>query len=357
MSRCRRVWEVEAARDGRITGEDRQRVERHVASCADCEREQRMLAALGQELHALKVVGADELSVRRRRHELLSQADEERLAPARPARFRRALIAASALVALGLCGWFWYGSAHPRAKAPLAGREPQTSGLLVKAAPGARFQKHVEDGRAIVDLEHGRLTLIVNRAVRDRGVLVRTPDGEIEDVGTTFTVSVQDGHTDAIQVFEGRVFVRIAGYEARMLQPGEVYRPAPRTPLPEVTPLPRVVAEDREPPHPKGRRSHAAPTGNVDRPSPDPQVAGPADEYAEAFSAFEAGEMSRAAALFFQFEARHRDDVRAEDAAYLRLVALVRAGRAHEANFAARTYLQRYPNGFRARDVERLLTQ
>jgi hypothetical protein len=47
----------------------------------------------------------------------------------------------------------------------------------------------------------------------------------------------------------------------------------------------------------------------------------------------------------------------AEDAAYLRIIALQRLGAGGETRRAAETYLQRFPTGFRRAEVERLASQ
>ncbi|HEX4354989.1 MAG TPA: hypothetical protein VHZ95_18790, partial [Polyangiales bacterium] len=44
----------------------------------------------------------------------------------------------------------------------------------------------------------------------------------------------------------------------------------------------------------------------------------------------------------------------AEDAAYLRIIALVREGRSEEARLSARHYLSNFPSGFRRPEAERV---
>jgi len=61
-----------------------------------------------------------------------------------------------------------------------------------------------------------------------------------------------------------------------------------------------------------------------------------------------------AAAHFADFGAKHPRDARAEDAAYLRVIALQRAGDVYNMKQAAREYLRRYPTGFRRAEVETL---
>ena len=49
---CPRSWEVEAARDGRLTGEARNSLELHLEQCETCAREQRIMHSLGERLRA-----------------------------------------------------------------------------------------------------------------------------------------------------------------------------------------------------------------------------------------------------------------------------------------------------------------
>jgi TolA-binding protein len=71
-------------------------------------------------------------------------------------------------------------------------------------------------------------------------------------------------------------------------------------------------------------------------------------------TAFDDGEYRRAAMRFAQFLDAHPRDPRAEDAAYLRVVALHRAGDESDVKQAARAYLRQYPAGFRRAEVEKL---
>jgi outer membrane protein assembly factor BamD (BamD/ComL family) len=68
--------------------------------------------------------------------------------------------------------------------------------------------------------------------------------------------------------------------------------------------------------------------------------------------ALDRGDNRGAATLFGAFLARHPGDRRAEDAAYLRVIALQRCGDAASTKDAAREYLRRYPSGFRRVEVE-----
>jgi hypothetical protein len=71
-------------------------------------------------------------------------------------------------------------------------------------------------------------------------------------------------------------------------------------------------------------------------------------------AALDRGDDRGAAAGFARFVAAHPGDARAEDAAYLRVVALQRSGDDAEMKGAALDYLRRYPGGFRKMEVEAL---
>jgi TolA-binding protein len=71
-------------------------------------------------------------------------------------------------------------------------------------------------------------------------------------------------------------------------------------------------------------------------------------------AALDVGDNHQAAAAFASFLEKHPRDPRAEDAAYLRIIALQRCGDSGSMKGAALEYLRRYPAGFRHADVENL---
>src|SRR5216117_2722246 len=73
---CPRLFEVEALRDGRLTGAELVRFQGHLGACAVCEREARALQALAEALRSPTNLGhPDELHVRRERTRLLAAFD------------------------------------------------------------------------------------------------------------------------------------------------------------------------------------------------------------------------------------------------------------------------------------------
>jgi outer membrane protein assembly factor BamD (BamD/ComL family) len=71
----------------------------------------------------------------------------------------------------------------------------------------------------------------------------------------------------------------------------------------------------------------------------------------------EQGNFGEAVERLGAFRRSHPGDARSEDAAFLMIVALHRAGRRAEAVIAARDYLQSYPSGYRRAEVERIVAR
>jgi len=74
-----------------------------------------------------------------------------------------------------------------------------------------------------------------------------------------------------------------------------------------------------------------------------------------AVAVLDVGANREAAEAFARFLAEHPGDPRAEDAAYLRVIALQRCGAAAETGRAAEAYLRLFPAGFRRTELESLL--
>ena len=76
---CPRLFEVEAARDGRLAGAELLSFERHMAACPVCLREAQALEAPAAALRATSTGERDELHVRRERTRLLATFDREQI--------------------------------------------------------------------------------------------------------------------------------------------------------------------------------------------------------------------------------------------------------------------------------------
>ena len=287
------------------------------------------------------------------------------------AAFDRTLLAEEGLGGSGGRRWLW-----PMAAATLAvagvlvlarGRLPirviPAAKAVIHGDGGAVWSKHREEQTEKVTLERGTLWIHVDHGadhtVDERRFLVVLPDGELEDQGTTFTVSAEDGHTKRVTVEEGRVVLRIRGQQTVAIASGGTWRSETRdtaSARPSVAPavesrpqqqlfVPQSPARPASRPH--APVSHAP--VSVERALPDQVV-----DFRAAMAAFQAGDNVGAAAAFASFVVRYPQDPRSEDAAYLRVIALQRCGADRDMKRAAGDYLRRYPDGFRHAEVDRL---
>jgi hypothetical protein len=344
---CPRLFEVEAMRDGRLTGAEVARFQSHLLACADCACEARALEALAESLRRpTTLADVDELHVRRERMRLLAAFDARLVpAPRRLAQHWRLSTAAVALLSVLAALAFVLWPARPAPshlpEAPLA---TPPDPVTIRADSGARWSRQPDAHLDRIMLESGALSIRVDHATSKRRLLVLLPDGELEDIGTTFSVSADAGHTTRVIVQDGSVVLRLHGRPPLALGAGDSWSPPP---APAATPL-----ESKPAPAPS-RRAKPTPTTTPAprRSTPDPD---PSADFRAAMSAFDSGDNTLAATRFAAFLSQHPRDLRAEDAAYLRVLALQRAGNSAATQQAARDYLGRYPRGFRRAEVETL---
>ena len=339
---CVRISEVEAARDGRLTGAERKSFERHLPLCADCREEDRKLNALADCLRAVPAPEPDEMASRRRRQQLLLEADRQVVAgtPA-PRRFGLVFAVVVAAALLLFVGQRFY-TRRPASVAtvPTANAEIAT----IRAAEGARWSKARDGLIERIDLQEGELAIAVHGSAGEH-VVVKLPDGELEDLGTRFIVVVQAGATKQVVVQEGLVVLRLRDRAPVHIGAGSSWvRETPAVAsasliVPPITSAPLVAA-------PKMKLAPSAEPSDIDVPGAELKVA---------MGSYRSGNHREAAAKFAAFIQAHPGDARSEDASYLRIVALQRAGDHAAARVAAKEYLTRYPKGFRVPEVEGML--
>ncbi len=335
---CPRLFEAEAMRDGRLAGAELASFERHIASCAACAREVRELEALAEALRAGEEHRPDELHVRRERTRLLSAFNRVLVAPERPRRPRFLLLLPTAVALVAIAFVF------SRPRAPEHGElAPAT---VVRADPSAVWSERAEGTGKKLFLERGVLWIKVDRPPGAGPLLVVLPDGELEDSGTTFSVNVENGRTTRVAVEEGAVVLRIHDEPPLTIKRGETWIPKVRATSPTVPSAPPST----ELPLPPARsaRTSSSPVPSA-APGPDPS-----GDFRAAMNALGSGSHRQAAAAFERFLATHPRDPRAEDAAYLRIIALQRSGDSSAMKEAALAYLRRYPQGFRRAEAEKL---
>ena len=336
-SSCPRLFEVEAMRDGRLAGAELASFSRHLASCSACSREAQALEGLARRLRKSCEDGTDELRVRRERTRLLSAFNQSLVAPERRWEARRLLLAPAVVALLALSLYAVWRARSPEPPAAVAA----APGIVVRADSAAVWSERSELGRKKLVVEHGALWIHVEPAPQTGRLLVVLPDGELEDRGTTFSVSVENGHTARVAVEEGKVILRLRGHEPVTIEAGKSWtsgaRPTPPAPA-------SAPAAGSAPVAPASAKRAPAALPSTDASS----------EFRAAVAALNGGNSRDAAAKLTTFLQRYPRDARAEDAAYLRIIALQRSGDSAAMKEAALAYLRRYPTGFRRAEAEKL---
>jgi TolA-binding protein len=359
---CPHAWQVEAELDGRISGPEREALQRHAAGCAECTRERRAFAALHAAGERLPVSESTPLERRRQRQSLLrsASASSQRAEPPPRRRARFVGLGAAALL-VAVIGWRLALPTVP----PLA-LAPAVPTYRLDAAPDAEWHP-IEQGATVrLRLEHGDFELWVDKLSASQRFVLELPDGELEVVGTRFRVATDSVRTERVSVSEGRVALRLRGRPPLALGAGEGW-PAEQQPArasdasegaaaPTAQPSPASTQADPapkatpvEPTLPRAKRSQRAPLREPR------ERADLGSDFALAISAFGAGDYGRAESLLDRFERDHPGDARVEDSTFLRAVARARRGDTEGARAVAIAYLQRYPNGLRAQEARRLL--
>lgn len=332
LGACPRLFEVEALRDGRLAGAERSDFERHLESCRACSRETRELNELGKKLEAISSP-TDELRVRREKTRLLAAFDRTQLEPKRPFWFaKRVLAFAAAMALIALPALFWRSQ-----RAVELAPSPTT---LVDADSSAKWSRRTEAQRDLVFLERGALRIRVTHSRGSVPLLVVLPDGELEDIGTTFSVSAEAGRTTRVEVEDGSVLLRLRGHAPIAIAAGQDWNATPSPPAAASRGAPSQAEVAPAPPAPSASATAAANDA--------------ADEFRSAMDALHSGRSADAAGQFARFVARHPRDPRAQDATYMRILALQATGDTVAMKAAAEEYLRAYPKGFRRNEVEPL---
>jgi TolA-binding protein len=156
-----------------------------------------------------------------------------------------------------------------------------------------------------------------------------------------------------VAVEEGTVVLRLRGEKPVAVGAGGTWASAARpaasayaSAAPAVGPAPSEQPSF-SPPAPNASPRALAPPASA--PDPDPST-----DFRAAMAALDVGDNAEAAAGFASFLVKHPRDPRAQDAAYLRVIALQRSGDGRSMKQAAQEYLRRYPGGFRHAEMETL---
>lgn len=359
--RCSMAPLVEARRDGRLSERELASLERHLATCPGCAELAADLSRIA-ELVLTSLPSAPPLEHRRGRVRLLREAA---LGPERPraARARPVLLLVSAAALLSL---LILAVTNPSDRLPPVAQAPPPAQpslprtvTTVQPDDGARFSRSTSAELEAVTLEEGGITFSIRPLAHQERFVVKTADAEVEVRGTVFRVEALAKRIQLVRVIEGKVEVRFRG-TTTVVALGQEWHPSLEAlpPLPVDEPASSVLA-----PTPRApvsvvvpRRAPRAGEQRTDPPALDGGAA-PATEdasksFAEGVRMIERGDYGAAADQLEGFAAAHPKDESAEDAAFLAIVSLQRAGRRASAAAAARRYLVRYPRGYRRAEAE-----
>ncbi|MCC7381683.1 MAG: FecR domain-containing protein [Deltaproteobacteria bacterium] len=268
----------------------------------------------------------------------------------------------------------------------------------VRGSADARYEHQISrlsaDGARdeTLRVEHGRVQVELKPLAAGERFRVLVSDADIEVLGTRLEVEVREGRLYEVQVIAGRAMVRARERPPASLDAGERWSPAPsraeasaaRAPAPvpaapavlptsapaapavlptSVPAVPRIppssVARSESPAEPRSPRAEGASLPRArsslldaaafgasaeTAPIPPPPDAFEA-EFGQAWSHFRAGELPEAAEGFAQVE-RGGSLALAEDAAYWRVVALLKLGAPDSEEMLAR-FLERHPASLR----------
>jgi hypothetical protein len=311
---------IEPQRDGLLTSAERDALEKHLRDgCAVCTVESRYLGWLAGELRRAEPT-IDEVSLQRQRMPLLMKAEQQRQRWYTQGQQRlgavKGALAAVAVIGLALV---------------LFDRSPRVS--VERTSGDGEILRFTEGEHSIVQLNDGRYELQVSRGALDRALVVRLPDGEIEDLGTAFSVTVQSGRTTQVVVSEGAVQLRLQGLAFMTLVAGSVWE------LPRELPTSVEAQELHDTTGASGASSSGAAGASSDAVHAQPPAA--------VHSHSKAGKRAGAAAT--------TAGANTEDAIYLRILDLLRADRKDAARALSERYLQEFPDGFRHAEVMRLV--
>ncbi|MEP7123907.1 MAG: FecR domain-containing protein [Byssovorax sp.] len=344
---CSMALLVEATRDGRLGERELASIERHVATCASCAELARAVDHV-RSLLRTPAPAPTPLEVQRGRLRLLREAALPVSPPGGPARARPLLAGALAIAAAAALLFFAHRrvpDSHASVAPPTGASEsgPERTVTTVLPEGDARFDRASSDGTEIVTLVEGAIDLSVRHLDTGERFFVKTSDAEVEVRGTVFRAEAHDSHLRSVAVREGKVEVRFGG-STLLLGAGERWdRPI------DALPVPAPVGSAPASAAPRVTATLAAPTAGrpPSLPPAKPAVDDGSAAFVEGMAMVERGDYGDAARHLEAFQKSNPRDERAEDAGFLVILALQRAGRPTEAAAAARRYLSAYPTGYR----------
>jgi len=357
MKSCDHLWKADALEDGSLAENEAASFERHTRLCRECRDRTRQGEHLRDLVDRLPVREPGELTVRRLRERILS--DARRGAMRTESRWPRAwLLGAVAAAVLFLA---FFVRHRPLRGVGVTQGEPFAGS--VTPAPGARWTQARDAKVETVTLTQGELWVVVRKQDQGERFLVDTPDGELEVRGTTFDVLVDDGATRHVHVVEGLVAVHLYGRPTLELAAGQTWdlgapaATAPPNPVPPAMSPPSVAVASLP-------AAPSAPLPRADKVAAPPERAPAAvrpntesADYEAAMKLYRGSRYTEASEAFRQFAVRHRDSGLTEDATFLEALSLTKAGQVDLGSVAAWRHLAEFPSSFHKKEASVLVAR
>jgi hypothetical protein len=344
---CERLWQAEAIEDGRLDGSDRLSFEKHARACVICAKELGALARLRETMQRIPALSSTPFEHRRRRVDLLRQANGRAVNRNGNALVRRWIWLAAALsigvVAVVLRPLLGHvPSATESGLGPPSFEVDDVDGAVWSSeVVGQAIHARLSDGAASFHVEHTRV---------GQRFLLQMPDAQVEVHGTRFRVKVRAGATHRVEVSEGIVALRLRGEPERLLRAGETWDAvAPGEPLSlDTAGIANAIPLENQDASASSDRSGA-------RSAPDSRSTGAQhDAFSAAVAAFRSANYRKAEQMLDRFLEESPRDARIEDAWFMKAVARSRTGDTDGAAQLARAYLLRFPNGLRRLEAEKI---
>lgn len=353
---CSRLWQARTLEDEPLDGPERLSFEKHARTCSICAREIEALAALRETMLRIPPLSSTPLEHRRLRAALLQRANARAVSHSGMAAWRRLgwIAAPVSLGALAMIVLMLLGRSRSAPSSHEAAPGPPS--FDVDSVEGTEWTSEVTGSAIHARLAAGAASFHVEHTRSGQRFLLQMPDAQIEVHGTRFRVEVRRGTTNHVDVSEGVVTLRLQGKPERWLRAGETWDAAPHEATTDPRPIAPPDAIDEAKGAPAGSADAREPPGRSGTTSaPDARSMAPQrDAFAAAVATFRRGNYRRAEQMLDRFLSESPRDARVEDAWFMKAVARSRAGDTEGAARLAQAYLDRFPNGLRRREAERI---
>lgn len=349
---CASLPLVEAAHDGRLGKRDIESLQRHVSTCDECRDFALELDAL-RDLAQQPGAALSPLEARRTRVRLLRSAARPK--PSHEKHRKRWITGVVILAAVAFV-LFQFDRPVNAQRSVQSGVREHALALgqitMVRPSEGTVFTRQTKDGIDQISLDDGKLDIAVRPLHPGERFVVLTRDAEVEVRGTMFGVESESKGIRRVFVVEGKVEVRHAGAIFFVEAGGEWFPPKIREKEANgIEASSDSVLDHRESQtRPKGKNATTTPNASSAHAAVSADAT--STQFGDAVGAMEKGNYGTATERLEQFAREHPEDVRAEDAAFLAILAMKRSGRDNDAADAARRYLARFPKGFRRVEAE-----